>query len=1382
MPTAVEQIMWTAVPNGIGTGATGGQVLNLSVFVSPTLSVTGGTLTGTLSDFPDFQNWPQLVSSSRDGHIHVAFTDGSGTALGATTIAIDPSVVNNALWLALFSPAGSIQYMAREPYEFKLTTTPVVSYPADQVANFLKSTYTNLAINSPTSYPSVDSLGSIYGQLGYANQDGIEELGILWNFLSSQRLNPPASGAGGKAPYYNDWSTTSIEDAFAALRFYHMAPGMGPGKSQPPPPVALPTVDFHRALTFIGDHRTLQRALGLVFDVSVSTAVLPSLTSSVNSDIYVRAYASNVDGTQSFGGSGVTYTGLTPRTQCNASTSVFEAHPATGQIVGRQLTLGDPSSFSIYEIDVDGGGLKTTQFADNLKLAQQPRSNEPSSSNGPAPDAPQSYAPPSLRSSGLTVAAVNRGKSFVTQLNNANAIFQASPLPDLTAEDLVKGFVLDVYDAAGKTWHSTSMRDVEYVVSSASITLGPVTDEPGTDAPPRMQNDPTNSSQTQLNLPENLIRWNGWSNAAPRYGTPLADDGSTNLSSGPGSGPFNQLAITGPSGSGPVTPHPGSLPRLRYGSEYALRARVVDIAGNVIALNDPNAAGVGDALDRVSPLSAFGRHEPIGSPDIYTSNTNPLPGESLKRLVIRDIDASPSSDRTFAPNRIAESFAELHSEFDTGSGGALDPTAYSLIVGAESQRYPGSLTPSGVQVWNPITLTAPVPFLPDPLARGGTLFVTLGPLTGQHYQFDFNPASGQKWPAYQPYGIVFKPGAVQNVALDATTRQLTFETTKGDTVTMQLSSYMNGGDLLKFGLAWWIAAFYAPGTPPAALGDSIVEGLTWAFTPWTTLELVYAVQKPLLIPKFANMFADKVLGQTFATIGGDITYSPKSTARTDLLAAWGDPVDNGPGTGTPQGPGVPKPHQKLAPRQATVFTIPSSHDQKNSEQDRFSGPHELFDTKHRFIAYTGKATSSFTEHYQGTSTFTVPSPGTATALNLPGHSGLGLEDGSVTVTGSDGTPYAENTGFTLDLTAGKITFAAAPAGPPTGSTVTVRFLPPVTVESVPTTLNILSSARPLSADVEFVVPIFKWSKIVHHGKETLSGRTSAGLRVFLSRPWWSSGIGELLGVTTDPAAEKDKAKEIPSPNNLYVSDWGLDPVFRGPKIDLTPVIPPTYGKLPSPHPRLDSFVAKVHTGKNLTIEEIAGIKVNVAGHKVEYDERRDLWYSDILIDIGEAYTPMIRLGLARYQPDSVPNAQLSRIVLADIMSLDPARIVSIVRGGPGLLKNVTLAGFSYSIDGDQTGTGPGYATLVVERRVTEIHDEVLGWEPVGKPIEMTAVTGKEGVTYWTARNVKFPAGGKHRLFIAQYEVIPTDRRRASINIAYFPSDGLRLLYQDLIPL
>jgi hypothetical protein len=1347
MPTAVEQIIFTAIPNGVPTGTNVG-MFNLSVHVAPTLS---GGATGTLSDFPDFQNWPQtVINQGLDLEFTFANQTKSNTVSPSPTARIDTSVLNPNLWTALFSPASGIQYSARdasEPY----TSVPVVSYPSDQVASFLKSTYTNLAVGSPKSYPSLESLQSIYNNgndpLGYVGPAGARELNDLWAELATIRVSSPATHAG-PIPWTNNWTGASAGTAMAALRFYHMA--AGPGLSHAAVSPSLPVVDFHRALTFINQHPALQRALGLVFDVAIDQRNVEQLiNATLSSNVYVSVVPINVNGGAFTPSNGVTYQPVSPRVQCDASTSEFQAHAVTPQIVGRQLTLGDATSFSVYEIDVDGGGLHTAQFADNLALARTPQSNDPGSGNGAAPDAPSSYAPPSLRSIGLTVAAVNRGVKFVNTLQRSASLMAGLPnnVPDLTAEDLVKGYVLDVYDAPAKAWHSTAMRDVTYTATGVTGSLQ-TSDEPGTDAPPRSQSDPTSSSQKQLNLPENLIRWNGWSNAAPRPGLPLQDDGSA-AAGGADPGPFSQLQIT-------VAPTAGTLPRLRYGEAYALRARVVDIAGNVILLSD--GAPLGDGSQRVSPLSVYGRHEPIGSPDMYNWDS-PLPGESLKRLVIRDLDAALGSLRALAPNRIAESFAELHGVFDVSSDGAisLSQGAYTTIVDRESARYPSG----------PITFTSPVPYLPDPLARGGTLYEVQGALAGNAYRFDFSPASGQSWPKYQPFGLLLMPGSSQAVNVDSTKRQVTFNLTKGDTVIVQLSSRINTGDLGMLGMYNWISQFYG-GAVPAAFQQDAVNGLHWSMTPFTTVQLVYAVQKPLLAPAFPVMGPLKQLGWTYAEIFGDLTYSPKSTARTDLLANWGEPVDNGPDAVAPQGPGAPD--TTLKPMMSTVFTIPSSHEQRATETDRFEGRHEFFDTKHRVVSYSGKSTSAFTEHYQGTDSLIVPSPGTPKALALPGHPGLGLEDGSVKVTGTNGTEYHENTAFTLNTTAGTITFIAPPAGPPTGSTVQIEFLPPVSVETVkPTTLNILSSARPLAPDVAFIVPIYEWRKVHATPSAVLSGRSPSALRIFMSRPWWSSGIGELLGVVTWPEAEKrDIVSTISPTDELYVSDWGADPVFAGPA-------------LPSAHPRLESFPKRVHTGKNLTIDENAGVRVNVAGHAVQYDPGRDLWYSDVIVDIGHAYTPMIRLGLARYQPESVPGAELSRIVLADVMSLEPGRVVAIRRKGH-VLTTVQLAGYSYSKNGHDSGDGPGVAELVLERRVPEIHDEVLGWEPVAKPIRMNPSKGKDGLTIWTARDIKVPPSGKYRLFIAQYEVIPDDRRKNSVYSTYVPSRGLRILYQDLIPL
>jgi hypothetical protein len=1355
MPTAVEQIILTPVPDGVAASA-----VNVSVHVAPTLS---GGATGFLKDFPDFVNWPQTLINQAGSGLELGFTlTNQGRSETFTEAAqIDTGALQPALWTALFGDGSAVQYAARdsgEPY----TTVPVVSYPSDQIASFLESTYANLVIGSPTAYPSLQTLQGSYDPIGYAGaSDARNGLLNLWRELSSERLNGiSATGAPITPKYANDWSSASATEAMAALRFYHM-----PANSlQTPAAPTLPVVDFHRALTFISQHRALQRALGLVLDVSIAQRQVGD----VGSPGFISVALQTVNGAGLTPSNGVTYQPITPRVQFDftaggTGTGNFQAHAATSQIVGGQLTLGDASSFAVYEIDVDGGGLKTAQFADNLKLAQDPQSSDPDSGSGAAPDAPTAYAPPSLKSSGFTVAAVNRGLQFVARLQRGSSLLNgaaASPpaVPDLTAEDLVRGYVLDVYDAPGATWNSTALRDVTYATGGGSPVTITDTDEPGLDSPPRSQTDPTNASQQQLNLPANVIRWTGWSNAAPRPGMPLAADGSSGVETGgPGDGPFNQLAIT-------VTPHPGSLPRLRFGTQYALRARIVDIAGNVLPA--VQAAALGDSQNRVTPLTVYGRHEPIGSPDMYNWN-QPLPSESLKHLVIRDIDPGATSVRALAPTRIAELFAELHGEFDAAAGG-LDPNAYATIIARESARYPfAGATTSGSPLWQPITPTSPVPYLPDPLARGATLYLTDGPNAGSSHQFDFGPPAGQSWPNYQPFELVLAPGGSQGVAGNAGARQLTFTLAPGDTVPAQLSSYVGVNDLPVLGIYEWVRAAYKNVVPDSFI-QAATAGLTWAFTPYTQIELIYAVQKPLLVPSFDPFIQFRQLSWTYAEISGDVTYSPKSTARIELLASWSEPVDNGAGTGVPQGPGSPDTTQ--APRKSTVYTINSSLRQQDSEQDRFEGRHEFFDTKHRVVAYVGEATSRFTEHYQAQATLTVPAAGSPSpALTLPGKGNLGLQPGSVAVS-AGATIYQENTAFTVDPTGATITFEPAPTGPAPGSVVDVDFLPAVTVDSAPLTLDIPSSARPLAPGVEFVVPIYRWSKIAGSGTKKHSLRSPSALRVFLSRPWWSSGIGELLGVTTYGTPSLKGGSAIPDAARPYVSDWGLDPVFAG-------------RDLPALHPSPSSFPARVHTGSGLTLDETAAVKVNVAGHSVSYDESRDLWYADVEVDFGKAYTPMVRLALARYQPDSVAGAELSRVVLADVMSLEPGRAVSIVRKSRTLLSTVTLVGYSYGRDGDDTGNGPGLATLVVERRVSAIHDDTLGWEPVDDPIEMVSSTNDAGLTTWSARQVKIPHNGTHRLWIGQYEAIPQDARKKATYLTLLrKSEGLRLLYQDIIPL
>jgi hypothetical protein len=1309
-----QTIKWTAVPNGIDST---GNFLQLSVLISPELA---GGATGTLADFTDWQDWPGTLASLAASQIEWLVTFASGGAQGQSiAVPLDTSGLNSNLWKLLFT--STVEYGPPEPIQDRFRAVAVASYPVQHVSGFLQDQYTQYKNDE---VPTLETLKNVYGPIsdvlvGRAARDRMAR-------LADERR---ANSKGGTVPHANDFSNASLADSFAAQAFYHMpAPG-------PPPAPQIPDIDFHKALTFVGQHGVLQRALGLVFDLQIPIKNIRLLQTALNTNVFVTASIQSPTGAPVLSPG---YTSITPRTHCDASRTVFQPHANTSDINGRELVVGDPTSFLPHVIDFDMAGLRASNFAAQIHLTENPGAIEARLvSSVVALDPATPMAPPSMRSNGLTLTQVNRGVSFANLLARVFLLFDAvtdsNPVPDLAAEDLVRGYVLDVIDTDNNTWRSTAEWVCTYTAGSETVTgpTSPPFSESATQAPPSVQDSPLDDSSQQANVSEVILRYNGWSNAVPRPGDPRPLDAPDESGLGT-DGPFSQLTID-------VKPPPARLPPLRFGHTYAMRARIIDVCNNALTLDQ--GAGVGDSQGRVTDPMVYGRHEPITSPDLF-SQSIPRPAESIKRLVIRDIDGpSASSLRALSPPRCSEPFAEWHGKFDTGAGGAINgstPT-YNLITGRESAHYPDP--PSDpTHAPSPITLTTAVPFLPDPLARGGVLTVVDGVLAGTPngtVPFDFAsaPPPTDHWPNFRPFGLKLVPGTApaasptQTVATDAAHRLITFALSQADTITLNLSSTCDPTDMATYGLGQFLV------NPDK---NAMAAGQYWSVTPAVQLELVYAVQKPLLTPEFSFVSPARGAGDTFAGIIGDLTYSPKSTSTMDVLATWGEPVDD-PVRNLPlQGPGTPNPslretvNSPVATAPSDTVPLPSADTQDFTATDRFSLRHEFFDTKHRNVTYQAVATSQFTEFY-------------------------------------------------------------AP-----GTDVTVATASPVT-------LNIPSSARPDTPKIAFVVPIYGWELNRPGTKTTVSERSPSALRVFLERPWWSSGIDELLGVVTWPGAEAGflftplakrgpRAKKhgnaahgearpsltlgfggvnspIPAAQAQYLTDWGADPVFAS-------------SALPTLHPRVGTFSRSVANGFGLSIDEDPTVKVNVAGHPVLFDATRGLWYCDIVLDTGSAYTPMVRLALARYQPNSVGGVELSRIKLADIMSLEPGRTATVVRKNSHQLSSVTLTGISYSKAAGSRTAAPGQAELVIEKRKSAIHDDTLGWQQVGDPIKMTAGHGRGGVTSWIARDVKVPASGNVRLVINQYEVLPTDNRKPTRGFYLLTSRSqeLRLLYQDIVPI
>jgi hypothetical protein len=612
-------------------------------------------------------------------------------------------------------------------------------------------------------------------------------------------------------------------------------------------------------------------------------------------------------------------------------------------------------------------------------------------------------------------------------------------------------------------------------------------------------------------------------------------------------------------------------------------------------------------------------------------------------------------------------------------------------------------------------------------------------------------------------------------------RVLTVQLPKADVLQVRLSSTLDPADLDRLGLWGW-----ADGA--VSMTDA-KEGRVWLLTPHRLLTLVHAVRQPLRTPEFVSPHIVRDYGTTFANVVDRMTFSRKSTAKVELLGTWTEPVDGGPGT----------PDPKLVTfERSLAITVPvdPTGDDQHLLVDR---PHEFHDTRHRTITYTGIATTRFTEYFVERTTVKIALLPHTVSLDIPSDPDL-LGEVPGVVVGSTRVKRLD-TGALLDEGSQEQVFPPSPGPPPsadfwvnaatqeatfggdtpTGVDLEISFVETsITRETLtPKTLSIPSSARPSAPDILYIVPTFRWQQ-----DATSSKRIGGGLRVYLDRPWYSSGEGELLGVVVWPGGVPGKDFVAVDPQNElqgYVSEWALDPMSASNSLPAR--------QLKFGHLKLSTAALQ---GTGLTIDESI-LPVDVAGHAVRlvdpsdpsvisnFDSRRGLYYCDIDIETGNSYWPFVRLALARYQPASLKGVELSRVVLADYAQLAPDRSLSVVaaRSFTGLpTYNVTLTGPGSIQTAKRWGYG-GARVLIEKKNAGKPITSDIAWGQSGPPIPMTPGGGPVANQLWTA-TVTLPgaaSAGLYRLVVEQYEQY--DQGPGTWAISRL---GERVVHQDIFPI
>jgi len=1416
MPTT---IIWTAVPAGLGPN----NRMKVSVYLSPRL--TGAAKETTLAEFPMFQDWPAQIAKIQQ-QIQVRY--------GATVIkpAAYGPLPNSEYWRNLFKPATLVKSYGWQERSTRIKNRwrGVRSYPADDVHGIVREKYTKLAKDNPTNPPVAatiireENLGLIGFHGGAGTPAAVSPEAIVTQRLEQKFMankfvpRSTVRAAGGQL------NPDATKEAMLQVRHFFVRPSQLAVRAAmeravklkqappPPPPVPPPPpLDFHEQLGALGSFPFMMRQTGIVIDMELQ--IPPGTPAASELQIVVPAIA------------GVT--NVTPKTKILANFFPMPnpkpdpADPSVASDVANgMLRLGPPvkatdPKYQVVMLDLDGAALNLMKFATDMQRAEELRLQKLEKASINESQANPSYADfcsqkgrnlqgnmviaaqapvaqklaiskfivdqagaakeeplPALRSAGITVIRSERNKKTVSMLKRQATLHDKVAAPPgtvrageeefLYADDLVRGYAVDIFSNATGKWHSVCSRIGTYEFMDAPATkLANIVDEAAVEAA-----GVEDKATTDLYHHEAIFRWTGWSLAVPRPGKSLDD--KSNLAPRDGRQEFQKgLRLTTD-----FKVPPGSLPKLRYGTKYKVRARVVDLAGNVLAPTSP-LANIPEVMTKEFTYTRFA---PVAAPQISLC-ADPKPAESTMHLVIRSNYNTPlyepDTQRYITPPPGSEGMAEEHGRLDGAQNMLADKgglKTYDVVRNNDrtlrdvKRAQNAAITEEPMQnepalVFPPGSLTE-VPYLPDPLANGA--LIRNVPAAGPRRSLAVPFSAAPSWFDHKPFRIRVVEGN-QNPEYDAAQRILTIFLPKGERYNDLLLSTVPEGTAVDYlGVNQWLVEMNVPVAQRAEVVKHMRDGVHWMTSPHYSISIVHALQQPLTAPKFGSLRSNRDIGDTYTVLSDtNLAVHGKSTLKLDIVGAWKEWIDR------PRGP---KPAER--DRKAIAFDLNVLSHQTSlilppdppagTRQLQFQAVavqampikaisqlmlkpgyrHEFNDTKHRMISYKAVGMTRFKEYFADK---------------------VGLKD------------------------------------------------PDFQRESTPVTVNVLNSARPDAPKVAYIIPSFGWSKVKSTPADQdpkkvaiTSKRSGGGLRIYLERPWYSSGNGEKLAVILSREAKPSTKMET------LVSRWGKDPIWRTQTNRLTELVPSDF-PLVSKSRDLQGFnLSSVATAANPSISSAAkaqlsptikaqpglqvqpaDTKVNpgiaaliqtqlltlaelnddtaqsvlVAAHDVFYDENRDLWYCDIEIDMPKEYFPFVQLSLARFQPNSLMHCHLSRLVRAEFIQLSPERTVSIVPaaapGQPitGQQFTVTHTGATYDAPGRPgigpmrvPPAGPNLIRVTVEQKRPDGGGN-MGWVPIaGEPYELK-FRSMSGSTAVHSEVVSLPGvRSEFRLIVQEFEM------------------------------
>ena len=1150
----------------------------------------------------------------------------------------------------------------------------------------------------------------------------------------------------------------------------------------------IPKPDFHQLLGLVHNHPAILRKLGLVFDFVVTPP--PGLAGPCSVVVNLNTKLDSV--TQQLART----LAVNPKyTQCTVKQDDFYANPKDPSeqlfqsgLLNLQAISSTPGAtgkprYTLVPENADGQAVKRTDQVNNAARSAEyttsaPTAMRPHATPSPSPGA--AVSTPSARTNPVTVSPAPRtvglalfDRDRLAKLEQAIANLPPtnpddpppSPQDDFFADDLIVGYRVDVlykqrffslclrastYDIYAPyhvnsplsgtkidSWKPVTPMElcadegfVSFGATQSPLTPGDTTDDPA-------------GTQTQVH--QAIFTWSGWSLSVPQPKIPQMNpqpqkDQATQVKSQHFA---LQPCYTLPEGV--------KLPPLRFNTDYRIRCRLVDLAGNGAPPGlDPN--NLEFFMCTAAPVAQFSRHEPIRAPQFLLTKAidrENEPGTHIDRMVARDNDKR--SERILVPPRESLRLAELsgfltndrlpHTAFENQQL-LIDGSFPSVACAKENQWIDGDVNRpadnDGIFLGR-ITDDPPQnPYYPDPLANFVRVeVVQLTDDPDQSLPVDLlwlKIATKSPWPNRLPARIRLIPrdaGGDPKIEVDA---YATVEDRNGAASVPTLNVNLPKGCIVVLSISSAAVEGGLAGTdqmPYPVHLFNLTQVHTGQLRKGKRTALSSLADGGELVDELASTIMaspNHPLDSPHAFVDGslDIT-TPKRTMT--LVHAVKQPLD--PPTFAPEGnAGYLQVLRGAGKSEADVTGQLRAHWLSTGKITCYAEWTDKVDDVAKLAPGALPARSEVA--------FVVTGKELVPDAPFPATRFRTLND---TVLQHFPDTRAHDVTYTLIASTNFREYYPGTDNPKTGDKQYQRE------GTKPLKLTVLSSVRPPAPSIPYIIPAFVWADTYDRPKKIWHAGRTVVARVYVERPFLLSGDRETIGVVLfDPTSGKN-----PSDQN-FVSRWGADPT----RSITTPILQNELSEanLCEPGPQIE-FCALAE-----------GDKARVKPCHIQYSPERKLWFTDIPINTQHANAPFIRLAIVRWQPDALSGpgeARCSQVVITEFMQISPDRWVSV--------QKINHSTYAVAISGAFAGNPANKCLeLTLYKRWYALgHDT--GWRKILSSDDFVyhPATDGTGISAWSTQ-LQTPKSA----YVAKYRILLTEQE--------FPGQATRKSFSMFVDL